>query len=42
MEIRPYTEAAALGTLNVFLQAVRETASMHYSATQDRRMGGTG
>jgi putative acetyltransferase len=34
MEIRPYAETDAEATLNVFLAAVTETASLHYSAAQ--------
>jgi putative acetyltransferase len=34
MEIRPYAETDARATLNVFLTAVTETASVHYSAEQ--------
>ncbi len=34
MEIRPYAEADAQATLSVFLAAVTETASAHYSAEQ--------
>jgi putative acetyltransferase len=34
MEIRPYAETDAPATLNVFLAAVTETASAHYSAEQ--------
>jgi putative acetyltransferase len=34
MEIRPYAETDAPATLSVFLAAVTETASVHYSAEQ--------
>lgn len=34
MEIRPYAETDAAATLSVFLAAVAETASVHYSAEQ--------
>ncbi|GAA1495826.1 GNAT family N-acetyltransferase [Paeniglutamicibacter kerguelensis] len=34
MEIRPYAETDAPATLGVFLAAVTETASAHYSAEQ--------
>jgi putative acetyltransferase len=34
MEIRPYAETDAQATLSVFLAAVTETASAHYSAEQ--------
>ncbi|MDQ1594582.1 MAG: putative acetyltransferase [Arthrobacter pascens] len=34
MEIRPYAEADAQETLTLFLAAVMETASAHYSAEQ--------
>lgn len=34
MEIRPYAETDAPATLSVFLAAVAETASAHYSAEQ--------
>ena len=34
MQIRPYAEADARATLSVFLAAVTETASLHYSAEQ--------
>ena len=34
MEIRPYAEADAQATLSVFLAAVTETVSAHYSAEQ--------
>jgi putative acetyltransferase len=34
MEIRPYAEPDAAATLDVFLAAVIETASVHYSAEQ--------
>ncbi|AUI52002.1 GNAT family N-acetyltransferase [Arthrobacter crystallopoietes] len=34
MEIRPYAETDAAATLSLFLAAVTETASAHYSAEQ--------
>jgi hypothetical protein len=34
MQIRPYAETDAAATLSVFLAAVTETASVHYSAEQ--------
>lgn len=34
MEVRPYAETDAPATLSVFLAAVTETASVHYSAEQ--------
>lgn len=34
MEIRPYAESDAPATLSVFLAAVTETASVHFSAEQ--------